>query len=704
MSSSRFHITTPYDPCRTTRCNKLTLSSSSHMQRGSEDPQFWTRSAEAHLSALPDSLSVEQLQHELEDCKMALEHSVTELRRRIRRKNGRVGGLPVEVLALIFSWLSVMDPIGEVDVDALFDSSSDGEESDSDSQEEDDGYIETQEQEEEDEGDTESAWSRASSQLSEDPALEAYRYSLGWVLVTHVCHHWREVALSDPVLWSNIPMHIPLPWISTLIARSGTAPLNIEFTGEDKDDTILSPDSLGLPWLERARSIVYQHYWRNELPYFLNSFEAPILESLDTTSIFAASILESGSLPALRSLDVFMLDRLPNRLSGGISSQLTRLCIGSPLYIQIPHRGLTLHPTPFSFFKEFMQFISSLVRIEILELHGCLPRTTPAQSEDVEIVSCQKLRRVTFTGFAMDCAQFARHLVTPSHTSFHIDCFEDQCDGYRSLALDSLAPRTNFRTMAIALTCHNPDLAQCVLNGSDHAQSAQAERTTSNDRAFDSHDASFDADFTLSINPRVDGVRKPWIQGLPQELCMNFSLQNVQSLSLDFDGALNIWSTVHTEAELWHPSEDDTHVWDASRWADLLRPAMRLQHLRVFCSPSERVPECSTVVDLLQAVGTSDDLIPNIQLLDVIDLDPDFGLAAAFDAHIPDSATKMVKDPNSPDAHYFLHHLLLRRPALNVNLIRRRRRNYREKWLLRDSVATGELKGRIHFVNQAFIP
>ncbi|RDB16623.1 hypothetical protein Hypma_002868 [Hypsizygus marmoreus] len=56
-------------------------------------------------------------------------------------------------------------------------------------------------------------------------AIAGYR-KLRWILVSHVCRHWRRVALECPSLWTNIPISHP-HWAKEMLVRSHMAPLTI---------------------------------------------------------------------------------------------------------------------------------------------------------------------------------------------------------------------------------------------------------------------------------------------------------------------------------------------------------------------------------------------------------------------------------------------------------------------------------------------
>ncbi|KZV75717.1 hypothetical protein PENSPDRAFT_748360, partial [Peniophora sp. CONT] len=682
-----------------------------------EDDRFWARATEARLRALPETLSVRELTRERKLCQLAHEEFMIELQRRALLVNGRVGDLPVEVLALVFSWLTVIDPIGEVEVDAWDGTATDVTDS---SEGDHDGDNDS-------DSDSESAWSRATSQCSSDISLDAYTYTIGWVAVTHVCHLWREIALSNPSLWSNIPMHIASSWISAFLKRSTAVPLTIDFTGEEIDETYLSPDSIS--WLPRARSIVYQRRSAQSLGSILELFDAPILEHLEITDAvdaFPAAALESGHLTALKTLDVALLDRFPRRCYDTLFSHLTSLRIGTLDFLRTTHLLLFTLGRTVENVDGFLNFLGLLGNLEILELHGCLPTDTLARAENTETIFLPRLRRLALTGLAEDCAFFLQHVITPPQTSFSIHYLDIPSEGYQALALGNLAPRTQFHALSISCVVDQPKYYEPVERHRDHPLSrlrqvfvygfypSQSRNTPTQEptsfpdhREFGGRDASLNADAWLMLSPQEDRPKKAWVQALPRVMFTELSLQNVHSLSLDLDSAFNVWST-HSVDKRQRVSSDDAPVWDATQWTDLLRSAQHLQHLRVFSKPSTLVRGCSAVVDLLQALSPTmnNSFLSSLRTLDLVDLDPDFGLAGAFTADISTSGVDFVatKEPNSPNASAFLRRLLQMRVRVHVNLIRRGCRDYKERWMLRNWVEKETLEGRICFKDHAFVP
>ncbi|KII87389.1 hypothetical protein PLICRDRAFT_163487 [Plicaturopsis crispa FD-325 SS-3] len=60
-------------------------------------------------------------------------------------------------------------------------------------------------------------------------ALDVLESTYKWIEVTHVCRHWRNVALGCPRLWSYIVSETPR-WTEELLARSKNAPLTFSAT------------------------------------------------------------------------------------------------------------------------------------------------------------------------------------------------------------------------------------------------------------------------------------------------------------------------------------------------------------------------------------------------------------------------------------------------------------------------------------------
>ncbi|KAG9222133.1 hypothetical protein CCMSSC00406_0009584 [Pleurotus cornucopiae] len=101
-----------------------------------------------------------------------------------------------------------------------------------------------------------------------------------WIAVTHVCRTWRNIALDDPSLWSDITV-VPTNWIPEAFARSKAAPLNLRHGGfYDTGETLNFIYKHVAEHPERIKRL-YIHGKGD----FINSLTkpAPFLEHVDTS-------------------------------------------------------------------------------------------------------------------------------------------------------------------------------------------------------------------------------------------------------------------------------------------------------------------------------------------------------------------------------------------------------------------------------------
>ncbi|KAI0263621.1 hypothetical protein BC834DRAFT_827414, partial [Gloeopeniophorella convolvens] len=53
---------------------------------------------------------------------------------------------------------------------------------------------------------------------------------LGWLLDTHVCHRWRQVAISHAALWGRIPFVLGWEWLQVSLSRARSAGLTMQYS------------------------------------------------------------------------------------------------------------------------------------------------------------------------------------------------------------------------------------------------------------------------------------------------------------------------------------------------------------------------------------------------------------------------------------------------------------------------------------------
>ncbi|KAA1474960.1 hypothetical protein DENSPDRAFT_805011 [Dentipellis sp. KUC8613] len=59
------------------------------------------------------------------------------------------------------------------------------------------------------------------------PVRKMKQLVLGWIKVTHVCKHWRQIALSNPTLWAHLPC-LSREWCKEAMARARPLPFIIQ--------------------------------------------------------------------------------------------------------------------------------------------------------------------------------------------------------------------------------------------------------------------------------------------------------------------------------------------------------------------------------------------------------------------------------------------------------------------------------------------
>ena len=143
----------------------------------------------------------------------------------------------------------------------------------------------------------------------------SFRDVPSWVSVSHVCRHWRNVALECPVLWSH-HFIVSLRWTEELLARSKQAPLRICLRIDDKesDHWWLGPVERLMKNAERFEEFslrVNEQDIARVLSMLSESSRSPCLRSLRMSTMPLKSehseqsfLPFHGDTPALRTLEL----------------------------------------------------------------------------------------------------------------------------------------------------------------------------------------------------------------------------------------------------------------------------------------------------------------------------------------------------------------------------------------------------------------
>ncbi|EIW75858.1 hypothetical protein CONPUDRAFT_169110 [Coniophora puteana RWD-64-598 SS2] len=199
------------------------------------------------------------------------------------------------------------------------------------------------------------------------------RCILDWVQVTHVCRHWRTVALGCPRLWSH-PVVACGRWAEEMLARSRRARLTLSVRLDGDGDKQWKQS------LKNAKQLVIQAPFRLLVPLIGEISE---------------QITSSGSASELESLS------LAQRF---FTKGSTELPIGIHLVSVAGLRRLHLGPFNFDFSKSLFEDMSNL---RDLSLRSCLRRLTGDKEKQIHLLNLARLHLIDDID---DCKDFIASL------------------------------------------------------------------------------------------------------------------------------------------------------------------------------------------------------------------------------------------------------------------------------------------------------
>lgn len=256
--------------------------------------------------------------------------------------------------------------------------------------------------------------------------------SSAWIVVTHVCRRWRDLALSYSCLWASmIPLSNDMGCLEAHLHRSGTAPLTVAprslCHGEWREDIRGEQDPAVYQRLrlEAFRIRKLRLEVSNRLVSRLletPATDAPILENLriQVLDYYNASserfwFLTESPLPALKSLE---LNHLPMSICHGLVRQtLTHLYVAT-----VPNAPVA----------DWTRLLARTPHLEILSIHGCVRLEQDVINAFDELIPpsatipLSKLRRLnlTWSGWidaGIGSAYLLAHLDLPAACSIQLD-------------------------------------------------------------------------------------------------------------------------------------------------------------------------------------------------------------------------------------------------------------------------------------------
>jgi hypothetical protein len=257
---------------------------------------------------------------------------------------------------------------------------------------------------------------------------------LSWLLVAHVCHQWREIALNQPLFWSHINFTaFSSAGVAEILARAKEVPLNLE---------------------ARART---RYYWNDAR---LSAFQKVLQDRVSHICQLGITMepshlnrtLEGLMSPALtlEYLSLFSLERrsrnrteehvvvIPDTLFNGSAPKLSSIELWnceiswkSPLLEGLKHLEIR---SPFErpILSVWLDALAEMPQLKTLTLHFASPITPPGTSlrSDVErTVTLPSLTLFEISAPAIDCGLALAHLVLPALASLCLILSSRHVDG-----------------------------------------------------------------------------------------------------------------------------------------------------------------------------------------------------------------------------------------------------------------------------------
>ncbi|KAI0272311.1 hypothetical protein BC834DRAFT_840650 [Gloeopeniophorella convolvens] len=243
-----------------------------------------------------------------------------------------------------------------------------------------------------------------------------------WVAVSHVCHYWREVALSCKALWTDIPL-VSIRWANRALELSHPHPITLHLDSEEKylDKGYASIEALqaALAHMDRIRLIRMHSPWGtrdgehiiNVVLYHQAFHGAPVLEELDLAPVhppqWNSLAGPATTLPIVpMSLRTLRLDQC-----------------NPPADCFLFHQGLThlrLSGTTLKWktVADMLVTLARMPKLQVLELYDVLPLDRP--SSELATIQLPALQELYLSGTAESIWDLLRALNLPKDARLHV--------------------------------------------------------------------------------------------------------------------------------------------------------------------------------------------------------------------------------------------------------------------------------------------
>ncbi|KAA1475315.1 hypothetical protein DENSPDRAFT_873938 [Dentipellis sp. KUC8613] len=259
----------------------------------------------------------------------------------------------------------------------------------------------------------------------------------GWIRVTHVCRHWRNVALDHPSLWGVDICSFPA-WTDERMRRSKHAPLDITYP-------FVQGGSVGAMKVSNSKFIDLLSALGRVRELTLCRLNPRDIGELSPYLLGAASLLESFSCDCPLEPNDHSTSRplplLPSNLFDRTTPRLRKLTLTNvlisleaPLYDSVVDLSLSSNRHSCfdsSYFTRdrLLALLHRMSRLQSLEIYHMLPCDSeqaipPSITPLADLggrVSLPRLRSLIVSGNIQDCAWLLQALCIPPSTTLRLD-------------------------------------------------------------------------------------------------------------------------------------------------------------------------------------------------------------------------------------------------------------------------------------------
>lgn len=239
-----------------------------------------------------------------------------------------------------------------------------------------------------------------------------------WIRVTHVCRYWRNVALTNPLLWSQIVLTRSLDCIQTMIARSQQTPLTVQnYTSCRMGECAMPMHALRLVLLQlhriRAVELCIKWWVFDDIAPALEK-PTPLLESFKLST--PSGLHDTGFVPpVVRFSQVSGVPPLKDLTlcSYGFpwSNPTSFRCLNS-LHIQ---KGSPYCPHVEDVLRA-LRFMPDLSSLRLDDIFYTSSKATGSLPVLPDVVRLGSLKELTLSGDSISCATLLNSLDLPTNT------------------------------------------------------------------------------------------------------------------------------------------------------------------------------------------------------------------------------------------------------------------------------------------------